>query len=543
MSESEAATSAWAPDLTELRAWLEKMVASMRFVELVVAVIALFTRMRDINSELRKQLTHLRRRRPKSETLERLQRQLRLPFESLQELEQPPAAKDDEAPKPKRTRRGKHPGRAGFPARLERIQVLNPVPAAQRLCPICGSEMTTVSHSICETLEVIPARVVVMQRLDERVACPHDDAIVSAPTPPQLVERGKLGPTLIIESLGDKYLEHQPIERQCLRWERSGVEIAPQTLGRSVATAIDLLSPLARLIHRMTRGPGLLSLDASTIPVLDRDAPDGIRMGTMWCWINEPWVSFSYSAIGDSDSVRRFLGNELRRTVQCDGTSLTTFLERAGGQRPGCWSHGRRGLIEAAKGGDTLAIEGLELIGRLFQVEHASIEENESAQLRLARRQEHSRPVLHQLRVWLDEKRAIIPPKTPLGKALGYLHRQWRRLILFVENGHLELTNNRVEREIRKLVLGRKNWLFTWGDLGGERTACILTIIGTAVAHQVNPRPYLHQVTQLLINGWPMSKLRDLLPDRILLSHPELSTQADFTWQLEPAPRLLPVPG
>jgi hypothetical protein len=124
--------------------------------------------------------------------------------------------------------------------------------------------------------------------------------------------------------------------------------------------------------------------------------------------------------------------------------------------------------------------------------------------------------------VWLDEQRGMAPPKTPLGRALGYLHRQWHRLVLFLEDGNIELTNNRRERELRRLVLGRRNWLFTWLDLGAERTADILSVVGTCIAHDVNPRAYLHLVAKLIVHGWPQSKLRDLLPDRMLSTHPEL---------------------
>jgi hypothetical protein len=72
------------------------------------------------------------------------------------------------------------------------------------------------------------------------------------------------------------------------------------------------------------------------------------------------------------------------------------------------------------------------------------------------------------------------------------------------------------------LVVGRKNWLFTWLDVGGERTAAALSIIATCIAHDVNPRAYLHLVTRLLVGGWPQRRLRELLPDRILVAHPEL---------------------
>ena len=138
------------------------------------------------------------------------------------------------------------------------------------------------------------------------------------------------------------------------------------------------------------------------------------------------------------------------------------------------------------------------------------------------RRGEMTRPVLDKLRAWLDDKLGVAAPKTPLGNALGYLDRQWRRLILFVEDGHVEATNNRRERELRRLVLGRTNWLFAWGDIGGERTAGILSIIATAISHEVNPRAYLHLVVRKIVDGWPQSQLRELLPDRMLATHPQL---------------------
>jgi len=514
-------TSPYAPDLGQLKAWLEKMVATLQFVKLVVAIIALVTKMRDLNAELVKQLAHLRRARPRSETLERLERQLVLPLGPIVAAKPPPKTKDEDREKDKKPKRHGG-GRASLPAHLERVQIVNPVPAEARICPECGAEMTTVGHSKCEKLDIIPARIIVVERLDERVACPNDDTIVSAPVPPAIVDGGRLGDTLIVEALCDKYIEHQPIERQATHWQRAGVNIAPQTLGRSVAAAIDLLRPVASLIEEQTRAPGLLGTDATAIPILDPATTEGIRSGAMWCWTNACWVTFFYALSADSNSVRRFLGDDLARTVQCDGTNVTSFLERAGGRRPGCWSHGRRRLAEAARGGDQLALEGLRIISRLFAIERASSLEGDSAEQRRSRRDEQSRPVLNELGAWVDEQRGVVPPKTPLGRALGYLHNQWHRLLLFLEDGNIELTNNRREREFRRLVLGRRNWLFTWLDLGGERTASILTIIATCIAHDVNPRAYLHLATSLIVQGWPHAKLRDLLPDRMLAAHPEL---------------------
>jgi transposase len=491
-------------------------------VDLVTAVLALIARMRDINTELVAQLAHLRRSRPRSEVLRGLEQQLVLPIEGLIV---PSAAKptdDTTSDDDKKKRRRNHPGRGAPPAHLPRVPVFNRVPAELRVCPQCGTTMTTVSHSSCLVLNVIPARVFVEERLDETIACPNDDTIVSASPPPQIVERGKLADALIVEATCDKYIEHLPVERQCARFTRAGVDVAPQTLGRSVSAALDLLAPVARLIQEQTRGPGLLGTDATGIPVLDPDAPEGIRNGTMWAWTNARWVSFFYSPVGDAESVKRFLGPDLARTVQCDGTSITSFLERTGGKRPGCWAHARRRLVEAARAGDRIALEGVRIIARLFAVERDSTCAGDNAEQRRQRRHQVSRPVLDELRSWIDRQKAVIPPKTPLGKGLGYLDRQWPRLLLFLEDGNIEATNNRRERELRRLVLGRKNWLFTWLDEGGTRTGDILSIIATCIAHEVNPRAYLHRVVHSIVHGWPQAQLRELLPDRMLAAHPEL---------------------
>jgi transposase len=540
MASREKVTSAFAPDLDEIRAWLQKMIATLKFVEMVTAIVALIARMRDLNTELVAQLAHLRRARPRSESLDRLERQLVLP---LGGLIVPDAAKpkdDKSSDDEKKKRRGHHPGRGAPPAHLPRVPVFNRVPPELRVCPNCGAMMTTVSHSSCFILNVIPARVIVEERLDETIACPNDDTIVSASPPPQIVERGKLADSLIVEAVCDKFIEHLPIERQCTRFARAGVDVAPPTLGRSVAAAIDLLAPVARLIEEQTRAPGLLGTDATGLPVLDPSTPEGIRYGTIWAWTNARWVTFFYSPTGDSESVKRFLGRNLARTVQCDGTSITSFLERTGGKRPGCWAHGRRRLVEAARAGDRIALEGVRIIARLFAVERESTSAGDNAQQRRDRRQRLSRPILDDLRSWIDQQKTFVPPKTPLGKGLGYLDRQWQRLLLFLDDGNIEATNNRRERELRRLVLGRRNWLFTWLDEGGERTGDILSIIATCIAHDVNPRAYLHRVVHCIVHGWPQAKLRDLLPDRMLAAYPELYVGDPDALPMPAAARALP---
>lgn len=523
-SQAEKITCTYQPDVEQVRSWLKKMVAEGRFVELIVAVVALIARLRDLNTHLMRRMAHLTRKRPESEKLSRVTSQLAFCFVEQATSGRGKGKQEDER-KPKRGR-GKHPGRRPLPEQLPRIEAPNPVPEGFRTCPHCGLPMKLLGHERCEILDIVPAQFVVRVRVDESLYCPKDGTIVSASPPGRIVPRGKLGDTLIIEALADKYLLKLPIERQCTHWARQGIDIPAQTLGRSVATAIDLLEPIASLITEQMRASDIVSIDATSIRLLDPEAPEGRRFGTMWCGIGDgQWVGFSYWDDGSAEGAKELMGtSELSgRIIQCDGTSTTNFIERSGGKRPGCWSHGRRRFVEAVRSGDAWALDGLRLMAKLFIVEKIANKLDESPAERKERRQQDSQRALDDLRAWVDHHRGIVPPKSPLGKALGYLHRQWDRLLHFLEDGRIELTNNHVERALRSLVQGLKNWLFAYDDIGGKRTAIILTVVGTCIAQHINPRAYLHKALALLVQG---VDVHQLVPNRLAEQFPELRMPA-----------------
>jgi transposase len=516
-------TSPVAPDVERLYVWLFAKIRAFAFGELVTVIITLVVRMRDLNSELARKIGDLRRGRPPSEKLRRVEAQLSLGFEDPALVA--PKLPSDEGDKPKG--RGKGGGRKKHPREWPRKIVENRVPEHARSCPICGREMKTVGWQSCEKVELRPAEIFIEERRDERVACPHDDAIVSAQKPGEIVERGALGTVLIVESACDKFLEHMPIERQVRRFLRMRVNMTPRTLGRAVCALADLCEPIAKAINERTRASAILATDATSLPILDRTHDDGIRSGTVWVCIGDArWISFVYAPSGESAHLEDFLEDEFRRVMQCDGASTLNFIERGGGSRPGCWAHARRRFVAAARAGDTLALEALRTIAMLFAIERTSAEAGESAAERAVRRKRDAPPVLAELQGWVDKYRGLIPPRSTLGKALGYVRRQWPRLILFLEDGRIELTNNQSERELRRLVLGRKNWLFASHDIGGVRAATMLTIIGTALAHGLRPRQYLHEIVKRLLDGWPQAKIAELLPDRIGAMTPELRAVA-----------------
>lgn len=180
----------------------------LQFARLIAAVVALVTRLRDLNTELTKQLVNLRRARPRSEGLTALEAQLRLPWLTKEDSDAGEARPTKNAPqdtKPKKPR-SKPPGRNPLPDTLERVPSYNGVPRELRRCPKCGFDMQQMGHTSCEYLDVVPAKVIVVHRIDEAVKCPVDGTIVSAPPPPRIVEKGVLGNRLIIEATADKTL-------------------------------------------------------------------------------------------------------------------------------------------------------------------------------------------------------------------------------------------------------------------------------------------------------------------------------------------------
>jgi transposase len=169
----------------------------------------------------------------------------------------------------------------------------------------------------------------------------------------------------------------------------------------------------------------------------------------------------------------------------------------AGGARGGCNAHARRGLVFALRGGDARATRGLELFGALFHVEAESKRLGENLEARFARRQRESAPKVEELWQWVAERRQDVEPRSALGKALGYMHRQW--------------TNNEVESGLRRWVLDRKTWLFVGHELSARRTADALTLLTTCRKMGIEPRRYLRETLAMILAG--EKNLVALLPE------------------------------
>lgn len=510
--EVPAITNVIAPDLKVVRGFILDMFARGAITVLVTAVIALLTRMRDLNTELVRKLTSHSRKRPPNEAMRRLQ--LELPF-----LFSPPANDDKPAilPENKPKKRGpKNPhahGRPTLPEHLPRLAKQHLVAQAERQCPSCNVEAKRVGFKTTEKLDIIPAQYVVRQVQRETIACPKCRAYVAtAPKPDEVVDRGILGDELLVQALVDHYDDAMPFERMQRNAEQQGVPLSANTLASSVGRLIDLYDPVVRHIHEKCFSSDYTGLDATRMPVIDAEHPLGIRSGALWLVEGgHRYACFFYAPTGHDDYLEAVLAGRVLGSVMCDGSPTNNCVERAGGRRGGCHAHSRRKLVEAARNGDARAIEGLTIYGEIFHVDAESLRLGEAASQRLVRRKEQSAPLVGKLRAWVDRLRLEVEPKSKLGNALGYIHRQWKRLTVFLHDPLMELTNNEVERDLRRWVLDRKTWLFVGHDESARRAADALTLITTCKKFGIDPRRYLRDTLAKILGG--EKSLQALLPE------------------------------
>lgn len=513
---------ALAPDLEAIRRFIVQMIARGAIAEMIASVLALLQRMRELNTELMTRMAAVSRKRPPSETLHRLQLELPLMFgtaandasgaekaaaatelEGPPEPPPPPALVPPVAEVPAKKKRHSH-GRPNFPGGLVRVPgATSRVSDADRICPACKRPTKTLGFKTTEKLTVRPCEFVVEQDLRETCSCGRCHAyIVSAPKPDEVVPRGLLGNELLVQALVDHYDDGVPWERMERNARQQGVPLSANTLASSVGALIDRFEPVVEHIKERALASSFTALDATSMKVLDVTRPLGIRTGALWLIEGDhQYAYFVFAPTAEARHIDDLLRGRTLASVMCDGSATNNCVERAGGKRGGCNAHARRGLVEALRGGDRRAVTGLDLFARLFHVDAESLRFGETLEERFARRQSSSLAIVEELRVWTASIRGEAEPKSPLGKAAGYIHRQWARLTRFLIDPLMELTNNEVERGLRRWVLDRKTWLFVGHDASARRAADALTLLTTCRKMGLDPRRYLRETLAKILAG------------------------------------------
>jgi transposase len=416
-------------------------------------------------------------------------------------------------PAPKRKPNGH--GRRPLPKDLPRERVEHDVAPEAKQCEKCGAGLEKIGEEVSEQLDYVPASFVVRQHVRLKYACKAcEETIVLAPMPDQPICKGLPGPGLLAQVLVSKYDDHLPLYRQSEIYARQGVDLDRSTLCGWVRDSTRLLEPLVRAMSREVLASKVVQTDDTPVPVQERSHPGSTRTGRLWVYRGDavhPYTVFDYTPNRKRDGPVSFLG-DYTGYLQADAFGGYDGIY-AGGKviEVGCWAHTRRKFYDAQTTDESLATAALGFIGQLYGIEREARARGLDAAGRLALRQERARPVVEDLRRWLDAQALVVLPKSPMGQAIGYALDQWTALCRYLDDGDLEIDNNASERDERAVAVGRKNWLFAGSDAGGRRAAIAYSLIATCQRHKVNPFEYLRDVL-VRVTTTAASRIRELLP-------------------------------
>ena len=458
-----------------------------------------------------------------SETLDQLQMRFG-EDEAIAEAAVEQRAPSDKDGKPKR----RH-NRKPLPEHLDRHDTeLSPGDA----CAQCGGALKTLGEDVTEELEYIPGHFVVNRIIRPRRACKCCEAIVQAPLPSRPIEKGRPGPGLLAHVLVGKYADHLPLYRQSQIFTRDGVDLERSTLTDWVGRSTALLEPLADAIGRHVRaGPALFADDTPVkmqAPGKRRgEPPDStktrIRQKTktarIWAYVRDerPWVGPSPPCVWYRFTIDRKGEHpvshlsDYKGRIHADGyTGFNGLFGHDKASEMACMAHIRRKFVDVYKAqGGAIAEQAITRIAALYAIEKQARGKPPTERAEL--RREQAKPLFDDLEQWLAAQLPKISGKSPLAKAIRYALNRLPKARPYLENGVLELDNNSVERAMKPVALGRKNWLFAGSEGGGKAMAIAFTLIETAKLNNVDPQAWLTWVLARVADH-KIARIDELLP-------------------------------
>lgn len=414
-------------------------------------------------------------------------------------------------------RRAARPRRKPLPEDLPR-EVITHLPECD-CCPDCGAALRQFGEDVSEQLERIPATYKVIRHVRPKFACTGCDRVVEAPAPARPIDRGLAGPGLLAHVLVSKYGDHLPLYRQSEIYAREGVDLDRSTLAAWVGAASELVAPLVDEIRKRVLAASKIHADDTPVPVL---APGNgkTKTGRLWTYVRDdrpagleiaPAVWFAYSEDRKGEHPRRHL-KDFTGALQADAYSGFHHLYGNGAiYEVACWAHCRRKFHDIhVVHRSPITTEALARIGALYVIEEEEVR-GKPPDVRSAIRQTRAKPLLDDLRHWMEKMLRSLSAKSDTAGAIRYALSHWRALTRYVDDGTLEIDNSAAERALRAVAIGRKNYLFMGSDSGGQRAASFYTLIGTAKLNGLDPSFYLRTVLTHIAE-YPINRIGELLP-------------------------------
>lgn len=397
----------------------------------------------------------------------------------------------------------------------------------EQVCSCCGGALHEMSTEVRKEIEVIPAQVKVKEHVRYVYSCRHcerhgiETPIETATMPEPVFPGSMASPSSMAYTMAQKYVEGMPLYRQEKHLERFGISIPRQTLANWILYGADTwLRLIYDRMHQHLLELDIIHADETPLQVLSEPGRSATSKSYMWLYRtgqeDTPIVLYDYKQTRAGKHPAHFLA-DFNGYLCVDGyggynkVSDVTLV--------GCWAHARRKFTEALQAlpesAELFTVktkEGLAFCNQLYAIERElkDVSPEERYEIRL----ERSQPVLGAFLAWLREQTPRVLPKSALGQAIKYCRNQWEHLEAFLQDGRLEIDNNRAERSIKPFVIGRKAWLFSNTAKGAESSAIIYSVVETAKENGLNPFNYLSYLFEELPNmdTTEVDKLDQLLP-------------------------------
>lgn len=396
-------------------------------------------------------------------------------------------------------------------------------------CPECGGELRLVGEDVSEILEMITAKLQVIEVARPKKSCRCCEKMVQVPAPSRPIPGSMAGGSLLAYVLISKFDDHLPLYRQNEIIARMGADIPRSTLADWCGRSMRILQPVIDRIEASVLGSDILHADDTPIRVLapERRAKGigkGVMQGRIWGYVcdQRPWagtappgVLYRYAPNWKAEHVLAHLGSA-SGILQADAyKGYAKLYEPVADGEPrfreaACFAHWRRDFHDIwTSQKSEIAHEALERIGQLYDIERKIA--GKPADIRQAIRQELSRPKLEALHSWAEKQLTRISTKGDLAKAFRYALGRWHAFSLFIDDGRVAIDNNAAERAVRPICLGKKNWLFAGSETGAETLARAMTLIESAKMNGLDPQAY---ITDLLnrIHDHKINRIDELLP-------------------------------
>ncbi|MGZ6300231.1 MAG: IS66 family transposase [Candidatus Limnocylindria bacterium] len=434
-------------------------------------------------------------------------------------LDEPSIQEESGEPLVTRRVRNRHKhGRQQLPDHLPRIEVEHDLADDEKPCPCCGEVRQRIGREVSEQLEYLPASFKVLRHVRHTYACKRcettavDPQIQTAAKPPQPIDKGLAGPGLLAYVITSKLGDHLPLYRLERIFERQDVSIARSTMCAWLQAAGELVGPLVSLMTDRVRRSRVIHTDETRVPV-QAPGTGRCRKGRIWTYIGDhqnPYIVYHYTPDRTRAGPTNWLAG-YKGYLQADAYGGYDGIYHKGDvTEVACWAHARRKFFDAKETDGRRSAHLLARVGELYEVERQAKGLDESTRLEL--RRDQSVPVLGRIKAWLDEESRIVLPRSPMAGAMGYVLNQWDALCVYATRGFLAIDNNAAERALKRVAIGRKNWLFAGNDRAGQTTATLYSLIASAERHQVDPQRYLTSVLAK-IGQTPAGELGQFLPD------------------------------